>query len=357
MTAVTRSSPHPPAPHGAGVYRHGAAPHTLLDASCTLHPGGPPAALLAAAGEALHHHAGFYPDATAQGVHGALANRLGIGTEHLLLCHGASEAIQLLCRCGGTAVRLFDVEYGEVLRELHNAGRPVNTVPLPLESPSLPPLLETLHSGETAWVTCPHNPTGTVWNSESLEQLLNTADHVVVDASLAFAAPPPCGEAPGEAAVRWWLSQAADRDNLTVILSLTKHFACPGLRLGLVAGSAAGTAHLKALQTPWPLGAAEVAALGWIAENPWPDPPAEEDTTVLRRGLTRMGFRVLSSPTHYFLAAPPAPVTVDALATAAARYRVLLRPVPGGWLRFRSLGDDNRILLELVGNALKEVTP
>ncbi|MGH1502313.1 MAG: aminotransferase class I/II-fold pyridoxal phosphate-dependent enzyme [Acidimicrobiales bacterium] len=172
-----------PGSHGGDAWAVAEAlgldPTEVVDLSQTLNPfAADPAPIVGRHLDALAR----YPDpghATA-----ALAEAIGVAPDRLLLTNGGSEAI-----------RLVAAELG---------GRPIAEPEFGLH-PRLP--------DGPAWRSDPHNPTGALWESTGE---LDTAGPTVWDE--AFYA---------LATGRW----TADRPEVTVG-SLTKTFACPGLRLG-----------------------------------------------------------------------------------------------------------------------------
>lgn len=154
----------------------GADPASMLDLSQSLNPFAPDVAHLASG----HLHSlRQYPEA--RGAAGMLADALGVDASTVLLTNGGSEAIVLVRRAIGG--RVVEPEFA-----LHPRGT---------EGPT--------------WRSNPHNPTGV---------LAASADHADVWDEAFY--PLATG--------RW---TRGDSDAI-VVGSLTKVFACPGLRLGYV---------------------------------------------------------------------------------------------------------------------------
>lgn len=326
--------------HGAKVYQLGVTPQEVLDYSNTLHPLGAPAGLLKAAQGQLRDLE-FYPDLLAQGVGAGLARQLKMDPEWVLPVHGASEGIQLLARVGTHPPLLFLDDYGEYREELVKVGRPPDLVPMDLEKPVLRPLLE-LAKGREVWLSQPHNPTGALFSFGELGDLAKRAKRLVVDISLYFGAAPSLQE---------WLSFLQQHPNTVLLLSLTKVFCCPGLRLGLVLAHPKHLKPLKKLQNPWPLGQAEVGALTWMAQNSWPGPPPPEFLEKFTVKLSATGLVVLPGSAHYFLLKLPPRGKAKTLEKGLAAERILVRPVREHYWRLRTLGGkkDEQFLRVLKG--------
>jgi threonine-phosphate decarboxylase len=112
------------------------------------------------------------------------------------------------------------------------------------------------------WTGHPNNPTGRAWERPRLLALIDRNPDllsVVDEAYLPFL--------PDEAD-RTLVSDAAARDNLIVLRSMTKIFAFPGLRIGYAVASAEVIRKLRRAQQPWTVTtAAEVAALAAIDDE------------------------------------------------------------------------------------------
>jgi histidinol-phosphate/aromatic aminotransferase/cobyric acid decarboxylase-like protein len=177
----------------------------MLDLSASLNPVAPDVVTLAAA------HLGSlrrYPDAAP--ARGLLAATIGIGPERLLLTNGGAEAIALLGQLIGG--RVEEPEFS-----LHPRG----TARAPL------------------WRSNPHNPTGLLAGPDARADVWDEAFFPL---------------ATGE-----WSRH--DRAATAVVGSLTKLFACPGLRFGYVIAEPDLIRELEARQPLWAVGALELALL------------------------------------------------------------------------------------------------
>lgn len=203
-----------PGPHGGDGARLAAAlgvnSAAVLDLSASLNPAAPDV------GEIVGKHldaVGRYPDparATA-----ALASAMGVDHARLLLTNGGSEAIALVA-----------AEIGGSVDEPDFSLYPRGAGP--------------------RWRSNPHNPTGRLAADDEKAGVWDEAFYPL--------------------ATGRWTRGDADR-GAVVVGSLTKLFACPGLRLGyILAPDVPTTARLSARQPAWSVNGLAVAVLPDLLE-------------------------------------------------------------------------------------------
>lgn len=201
----------PPGPHGgdgaAVAASLGLDPAQVLDLSVTLNPFAPDLAPLLV----RHAHTvARYPDPTS--ATRALADTIGVDPARLLITNGGSEAITIVAQELGGSV----------------ASEPEFSL-LP-RSPAGP-----------VWRSDPHSPSGRLAARSEVAGVWDEAFYAL-------------------ATGRW----TAGRDGAVVVGSLTKVFACPGLRLGYVIADDAErfTRH----RSQWSVGSLALAVLGDLLE-------------------------------------------------------------------------------------------
>lgn len=194
--------------HGGDGARVAAAlglpPHAVLDLSASLNPVAPDAARLVAA----HlDEIARYPDPAAATT--ALAAAMGVEPERLLLTNGGAEAIALVAaEVGG---RVDEPDFGLLPR-----------------------------GGGPRWRSNPHNPTGLLAGPDETAGVWDEAFYPL-------------------ATGRWTRGDA--EGGAVVVGSLTKLFACPGLRLGYVLADVALVHRLRRRQPCWSVNGLAAAAL------------------------------------------------------------------------------------------------
>jgi histidinol-phosphate/aromatic aminotransferase/cobyric acid decarboxylase-like protein len=196
----------PPAgPHGgdgpAVARAFGLDPATILDLSASLNPFAPDVTVLAARHLAALRH---YPDHR-DGA-GLLAAAIGVVPDRLVLTNGGSEAIALVAAELG----------GDVGAEPEFALHPRGV-------------------GGPVWRSDPHNPTGLLAGASVHADVWDEAFYPL-------------------ATGRWSAHRAG-----VVVGSLTKLFACPGLRLGYIVSD--DTERFARHQPHWPINSLAVALL------------------------------------------------------------------------------------------------
>ena len=200
-------------------------PSSLLDLSQNLNPFAPNAAAIAG------HHLNslrFYPDtATASRL---LAETLGVDSGRLALTNGGSEAISLVTAAVGGRV-WSEPEFGLYPRRNENPET---------MRPSLSTGKRADHS-EPVWRSDPHSPSGRLAAPDEAADIWDEAFYPLATASWT-------GARPG-----------------ITVGSLTKVFACPGLRLGYMIADDAQ--EFTRRQPEWPVGSLGLAMLPDLLEN------------------------------------------------------------------------------------------
>ena len=242
-------------PHG-GNLRHlaelsGRRPEDILDFSASINPLGPPEwlreELAAAAGQLAH-----YPDPDCAALVAAAARRYGAPAAEIVAGNGSTELLHAACAMaaamGYTRAVIPVPAYGDYARAAAAAGLAVEEVVL-RQDEGFALDLERLDGrpGQPALILLcqPNNPTGAALDPAALRAFAaNRPDCLLVlDEAYADFAP--------------HLDRlTADRPgNLITLLSLTKFFAVPGLRLGLALAAPDLAAGLRARVLPWSVNA------------------------------------------------------------------------------------------------------
>ena len=252
----------------AAARQLGRRPGSLLDASASLVPFGPPLALRlavmrAGAGSPLR----AYPDRDWQGLRRRLADLHGVPPAWVLPGNGAAELFTWAARDASAAgASLLPAPgFADYQRALDCWGAAYRDYDLPLQwdgafPQPFPQAALSAPAAEVLWITNPHNPTGQLWSRASLEPLLSRFALVICDE--AFLPLVPAGEAQS------LIPLLPRYPNLVVIRSLTKLLAVAGLRLGYALGTPQRLECWAAWRDPWPLNGLALAAVEEVLARP-----------------------------------------------------------------------------------------
>jgi cobyric acid synthase CobQ len=268
---------HAPTTHGGHVLALAAScgrdPADITDFSASMNPLGPPPTLRCIISGAVADLS-RYPDPDSAGLIQAASRRYGAPPSTLAAGNGTSDLLFALARAarrapdpadgadgtGGTAWPVYDravivapcyVDYRRACRRAGLAVSSFSTVPDDDFAVDFA-ALEAALPGEPAVVFLgrPQNPTGWCAPDGPLRELAARRPDCLFVIDEAFADFVPD-----------FSSLTRDRPhNAAVLLSLTKAFAVPGLRLGLAAAEAAFIDRVRAELAPWPVNALAQAA-------------------------------------------------------------------------------------------------
>ena len=246
--------------HGGNVYANAKKlnllPSEIIDASASLVPFEPPKVLLDSLNKEIKN-LGFryYPDRNLSDLKEILGKFHGISPDNILPGNGASELITW----AGYEASKFGLScipspgFADYERSLNCWDSNFIHYELPKNWNDIFPQSFPFHpKGDVIWITNPHNPTGQLWEKNSLEKIIKKYKLVICDE--AFLSITPNGDKES-------LIPLTKRfDNLLVLRSLTKIFNIPGLRLGYVIGSSKKLKQWKINRDPWPLNSFAIKA-------------------------------------------------------------------------------------------------
>lgn len=270
----------------------GCPPSLILDFSASISPLGPPPSALAAIKLHLETIAD-YPNPDYPELCRALADCHNVDPDWVLPGNGAAE---LLTWAAWEFSKLDSTllptpAFGDYWRSLQTFGARI--IPRSLMMPdgeigdlgfALRHLLTHLTHSLGLLINNPHNPTGQIWQQETLLHYLEEFELVVVDESfMDFVLPPQ--QQSLVALVRHY-------PNLVVVRSLTKFYSLPGLRLGYCIAHPDRLRRWRNWRDPWPVNSlAAAAAIAVLADTEFQQltwdwlPPARER---LLQGLSRI---------------------------------------------------------------------
>ena len=246
--------------HGGNIYENAKKlnllPSEIIDASASLVPFDPPQILIDSLSEGIKK-LGFryYPERNLSDLKEIIGKFHGINPDNILPGNGASDLITW----AGYEAKKFGIScipspgFVDYERSLNCWNSNFIHCELPKNWNNIFPQSFPLHpKGDVIWITNPHNPTGQLWERNSLEAIIKKYKLVICDE--AFLSITPNGEKES------LIPLTKKYDNLLVLRSLTKIFNMPGLRLGYVIGSSRKINQWKINRDPWPLNSFAIKA-------------------------------------------------------------------------------------------------
>ena len=246
--------------HGGNVHinakKLNLLPSEIIDASASLVPFDPPQIIIDSLNAEIKN-LGFryYPERNLGDLKEIIGKFHGINPENILPGNGASELITW----AGYEASKFGIScipspcFIDYERSLNCWNSNFINCELPKNWNNIFPQSFPLHpKGDVIWITNPHNPTGQLWERNSLEEIIKKYKLVICDE--AFLSITPNGDKES------LIPLIKKYDNLLILRSLTKIFNIPGLRLGYVIGSSKKLTQWKINRDPWPLNSFAIKA-------------------------------------------------------------------------------------------------
>jgi histidinol-phosphate aminotransferase len=258
---------------GVTICQHGGIDYTelemlgvdsgdVLDFSANLNPFGPPPGVMRAMCEVDIAH---YPDSEGHHLRRALAQKLAVRTENILLGNGSTELIRLaaLAYFGkGDQVLIIEPTFGEYSVACQIAGASLVKQRLSqrndfwLDADETAELIRR-HCLKGVFVCNPNNPTGRYVSRADFEKILSASEDCLVILDEAYVS---------FVDGAWPSPEMIEGGNLLILRSMTKDYAMAGLRLGYGLARAEIITTLRRLCPPWNVNTAAQEA-GVIATN------------------------------------------------------------------------------------------
>jgi len=269
-----------------------------------------------------------------------IARGLGVDPAAVLVTAGADDAleraIRSVCSPGRTAI-LTRPSFEMLGRYAALAGAEVVELEWWQGEWPVGRALE-LACSETALVAVvsPNNPTGAVISRQAFSRLADSMPESLILLDHAYV----------EFADEDLTADALRRANVLVFRTMSKAWACAGLRVGWVAGDPRVVSWLRALGQPYPVARPSLDAAAWVLDGAW-----EQRRTIvtevcrqraaLARRLRSLGVEVLPSAANFVLARFGAAAKVrDAFAALGIAVRAFDgRSDLEDWVRITLPGD------------------
>jgi histidinol-phosphate aminotransferase len=295
-----------------------------------------------------------YPHASNEPLRSALAQRLGVTPDQVVVTSGADEALFLVASVylGPERTAIIPDPSFSMFRVVSEAvgGR---VVKLPLDENWDVPresLLESVRdpSVGVVWLCNPNNPTGRLLHAEVLEAVLEAAPDAIVALDEAY------HEISGQSLAPMLLGSP----NGVLIRTFSKGYGLAGARVGYLVGHPDVTRAIESVRLPQNMTSFGIAAAGRALAD---QAGLEERVAAivaererLDGELQRRGWEVLPSTGNFVLGRPPMPAAEVAAWLQGGG--LIVRSYPGhprlnDWLRIavRSPEEDDRLLRRLDG--------
>ena len=289
--------------HGGNV-KHlaeisGRSPKDILDFSANINPLGPPEWARSLI-QSRFHDIQHYPDPDCSSLIESIAERYGVGRDHVIVGNGSTEILYLLPRVLPSGPVVIPVpSYIDYTRVVRLSGLPVKTVALQEENafkPDTDDIDALIDENGAIFLGQPNNPTGMLYEASALRAVARKHPSALFIVDEAFAD-----------FVENMDSLTRDRPpNVVVLLSLTKIFAIPVIRLGCAVADAEIIRRLKEMQPPWSVNAfAQMVGERALQDRDYLEKSRSHVTaqrTRLVEGLRRMGcFTVYPGAVNFLL--------------------------------------------------------
>lgn len=208
-----------------------------------------------------------YPSLDPNVLRSAYARYLGIGTEHLEVFAGSSDALQTIaagCFRPGSRIAFFEPSFS-ILRDMVLFWQ-AEYVPIRLKadfSVSAASLLsEAVLSADVTILCTPNNPTGATIQPELVHDFVRKSRGLVVIDEAYF----ECAHA-RDAAHPHFLQLALSQPNVVLTRTLSKAWGAAGLRLGALVGSPEAVRFFGGLRHPYSVSAPTEILATYILEH------------------------------------------------------------------------------------------
>ena len=284
---------------------YGLNPAQIIDFSSNINPLGPPAGVMSVLRENIGQIT-RYPDAGYRELRAALGQWVGVNPEQIVPGNGAAELFFLLVRSQRPRrVLVMAPSFAEYEAAARSAGAEIVRLPLDPQAGFVTDWLmleRYLSQVDMIFLGNPNNPTGNLLEADGLTKLAAAATRygvtLVLDESFLPFTP--------DFAARTMVRRTADFPGLWVIISLTKFYAIPGLRLGFAVAAPALVTGLLPHKDPWNVNClAAVAGVAAVADRQYTITTRElimRERDWLTSRLGQAGVRVFPAAANFLFA-------------------------------------------------------
>ena len=297
-----------------------------------------------------------YPDVNATALKLSIARRYNVSVENILTLNGAAEFFYLYFQVmKPKRVLIISPTFSEYERAATAAGCEVKHF-ITLEEDNFNINFKNLKAeltDEDCVVLCrPNNPTGVMTRLNDVMRILKYAGSLIVDESFIDF-------------VQYARSMRQQvSDNLTVVQSLTKIYAIPGLRLGFAICSEAAVKRLEQAKDVWNVNvlaqAAGIAALTDTEYIKRTHDWLKTETAYVTEQLKRLNIKYYEPAANFVLMKFTDGETVERIINALLRKKIIVRKcenfvgLDGSFIRIAiKTHTENELAMKVIANSLE----
>ena len=294
-----------PAVHGGIDYTEllsiGIPADEILDFSTNCNPFGPPPGIK---GVIKNADLESYPDSASNELRKALADKLQVNMNNLIIGSGSTELIRLISLAyldNKDTVIIYSPTYSEYETACKISGCTIIKIDLSSEDNFNLDAKKTVsqikkHKATAVFLCNPNNPTGQYLSKNEVECIIKADKNCLVildEAYIAFTDNP------------WESLDLLKYDNLLIVRSMTKDYALAGIRIGYAIAGEDIIATLNKIKPPWNVSSvAQKAAIYTLSHDQYIQQchrKIQISKNYLISELQKMGIYTLPSQTNFFL--------------------------------------------------------
>ncbi len=307
----------------------GCSPQQIIDMSSNINPLGPPPGLI----RYLTNHIdaiGRFPEVDSREISMVFSDQNHIDSDRVLAGNGTTQFIYTLPQALGIKKALIVgptySDYADACRLNHAETFFMIAEESQNFQPNLNAIEKVLDDVDCVFICNPNNPTGSLIPADDLKALCRAHPDTIfiVDESyLSFI------EGADEKSIR-----RQNLANLIVLISISKIFAIPGLRIGFVVSSGQRIRQLKRYLQPWSVNSLAQLATGYLmAQKDEMDVFLKKTNQMIKVERNRFlaafediaGITVYPSKTNYFVARLHHNLNADEVCWRLAEHSIMIR--------------------------------
>ena len=302
---------------------------------------------------------GFYPDGSSYALRQALANKLKVSSNNIIVGNGSNELLVLLGLAllnPGDEVLTSDQTFivYKMVADLMQAK--LVTVPLEKYTYNLPALLKKITSKtKIIFIANPNNPTGTAVAKQAVHDFLQKVPSsclVVLDEAYhEYASYRIVGNSIP------WVKQYS---NLVVLRTFSKAYGLAGLRLGYGAASPDICEAIHKVRDPFNINViAQIAGIAALEDQQHIKKSValvNSEKKRVSKLLTKLNLKVVPSQTNFLWVELPQGQTSEVFSKKMLQQGIIIRPFKGSYIRI-TLGrvSENNRMLKVIRNVLASI--